>query len=315
MAKKVALAGFADVTLHHLKDVPDDWEIWTAGRGWVHPIINRRLDRIVEIHDWGWLKYLARKGGTTGRQHYDWLVKEKHDVPVYMMAEHDEVHNSVRYPFEEIEERFAGTVMWGDKPVRPFTCTLDYLMALALYEGYEEIRIIGVEMSYNTEYLYQKPGMAFWLGMANAMGVKVWFPPESMMFRPTTYHEGGHVIGRHTAEKFLEQAEVIYEQRRGTYEQQVGALNYALSVKADEAEVQELAEGLQQSERELYTALGYVQAMKLVMDQYDTEDLGANMGADEIKLVNGSTVRDKRPKHRNDPAKEKIEDEQKVERQ
>src|SRR3989304_1804226 len=87
LAKKVALVGFADITLKHLEDVGDDWEIWTAGRGWVHPkIAGAGIDRIVEIHDWGWLKYLHRMGGSAGKEHYDWLINKKHEMPVYMIG-------------------------------------------------------------------------------------------------------------------------------------------------------------------------------------------------------------------------------------
>jgi len=54
-----------------------------------------------------------------------------------------------------------------------FSNTVDYAIALAIYEGYEEVNLYGVNMEVESEYAYQKPGVDFWCGVAKGKGVKV----------------------------------------------------------------------------------------------------------------------------------------------
>ena len=54
-----------------------------------------------------------------------------------------------------------------------FSNTVDYAIALVIYEGYTEIDLYGVNMSAPGEYAYQKPGVDFWCGMAMGKGIKV----------------------------------------------------------------------------------------------------------------------------------------------
>jgi hypothetical protein len=87
-------------------------------------------------------------------------------IPVYMQEHYDDIPMSVKYPKEEIEKRF-----------RPYFCsTIDYMMGLALYEGFEEIHIYGVDMSVAEEWSVEKPSMSYWLGRAEGMGVKIFLP-------------------------------------------------------------------------------------------------------------------------------------------
>ena len=68
------------------------------------------------------------------------------------------------YPLSEISNYFNTDY---------FSNTVDYAIALALYKGYEEIDLYGVNMEEGTEYRYQKPSVEFWIGIAKGMGVKI----------------------------------------------------------------------------------------------------------------------------------------------
>ena len=68
------------------------------------------------------------------------------------------------YPIDDII-RFFGTDY--------FSNTVDYALALAIYRNFAEIGLYGVNMSNNTEYAYQKPGVEFWIGQAMGRGIKV----------------------------------------------------------------------------------------------------------------------------------------------
>jgi hypothetical protein len=68
------------------------------------------------------------------------------------------------YPLEDVI-RFCGTDY--------FSNTVDYAIALAIYEGYTEIHLYGVNMELGGEYFFERPGVDFWCGYALGKGIKV----------------------------------------------------------------------------------------------------------------------------------------------
>ncbi len=90
---------------------------------------------------------------TKDPKHWEWLQMD-HGQPIYMQEEDSQVPNSVRYPIE------AAQALAG---VKMFSTTFAYMAALAILQGYTEIRIYGVELS-ASEYQYQANGYLFWFG-------------------------------------------------------------------------------------------------------------------------------------------------------
>jgi hypothetical protein len=72
--------------------------------------------------------------------------------------------NIKKYPLEEIKKEFDTDY---------FGSGIDYIIALAIYEGATEIHLYGIIMARGKEYSHQKPSVEFWLGMAKGRGVKV----------------------------------------------------------------------------------------------------------------------------------------------
>ena len=68
------------------------------------------------------------------------------------------------YPIDEILARFK---------TRFFSNTICYMIAYALYHGYEKIWFFGMDMMPRTCYLQEKGGVEFWMGVALGMGVEV----------------------------------------------------------------------------------------------------------------------------------------------
>lgn len=68
------------------------------------------------------------------------------------------------YPIEEIINFFKTDY---------FSNTVDYALALAIYKGFTEIGLYGINMLRGSEYAYQKAGIEFWVGQAMGRGVKV----------------------------------------------------------------------------------------------------------------------------------------------
>ena len=54
-----------------------------------------------------------------------------------------------------------------------FTNTVDYAIALAVYEGYSSLELYGINMEVDSEYFWEKPGVEFWVGQAMGRGVNV----------------------------------------------------------------------------------------------------------------------------------------------
>ncbi len=80
------------------------------------------------------------------------------------------------YPFKEISELFDTDY---------FSSTVDYAIALALYEGYGEINLYGVTMTATSDYYKLKAGCDFWCGYAKGLGVKVVVHGDSAVMKTT----------------------------------------------------------------------------------------------------------------------------------
>ena len=98
-----------------------------------------------------------------------------------MLYSNPEIPDCVEYPLEEVTERFFKTVSRGDEDVKFYTSTCAYMIALALYKEVDRLEIYGFEMAGGDEYVPQKEGAAWWLGVANGMGVEIHFSPKSQM--------------------------------------------------------------------------------------------------------------------------------------
>ena len=86
-----------------------------------------------------------------------------------VLAKHFPVFDSLGipieiYPINEILSRFK---------TRFFSNTICYMIAYALYHGYEKIWFFGMDMMPRTCYLQEKGGVEFWMGVALGMGVEV----------------------------------------------------------------------------------------------------------------------------------------------
>lgn len=141
----------------------------------------KRIDTLIQIHAtpiWRNRKNLNHTG------HYDWLTRP-HEYPIYMQEHYPDVPSSVKYPLDEIVKELLPNI-WRDinlpgvpeekrktERVRHFTSSAAYALALAIYQGAKQIEIHGIEMSSDTEYVRQRDGVTFWMGVAVGRGVNV----------------------------------------------------------------------------------------------------------------------------------------------
>uniref|UniRef100_A0A6M3L9A0 Uncharacterized protein n=1 Tax=viral metagenome TaxID=1070528 RepID=A0A6M3L9A0_9ZZZZ len=101
----------------------------------------------------------------------DWMAKQK--FPIYMKKKHKDVPTSIRYPKEEIVERFGSY----------FTNQIAWMIALAIYKEADEIHLYGCDMSLKYEYQIQRPCVEYFVGLAKGMGIQVYIPAQSDLLK------------------------------------------------------------------------------------------------------------------------------------
>jgi|WetSurMetagenome_2_1015567.scaffolds.fasta_scaffold00567_33 hypothetical protein len=89
---------------------------------------------------------------------------------------------SVPYPINEVIQFFSEKGITLDI-CRYITNTISYEIALAIYLGFKEIQVYGVDMAVGTEYENQRPSCEFWLGVAAGLGIKIVIPSQADLLK------------------------------------------------------------------------------------------------------------------------------------
>lgn len=158
---KVAIVG-GNATRQSAPLADPTWEVW--GLNNLH-LLDRhghlRADRWFELHqvcaqvasDWAFMHALPPQ------------------IPLYVPEPFPaDVPQAVPFPLDAILARFPGSDF--------FACTFAYQVALALWEGFTEIGLFGVDLEKGTgrERSVERASVAYWLGLARGMGVAVTLP-------------------------------------------------------------------------------------------------------------------------------------------
>lgn len=121
-----------------------------------------KCDKTFHMHDLNVFAEQASSKSST-KLVTEWS-KDYPDMEIFTTVPYNKIKNIVLYPLDDIVKHFG---------ICYFTCTIDYMIAYALWKGVETLNYYGVNMSVKEEYKEQKPGVEFWTGMALGMGVKV----------------------------------------------------------------------------------------------------------------------------------------------
>jgi len=162
--KKVAIVGCGRTRDKAPYDDPE-WEIWG-----LNEIDQERADRWFELHPMD----------VQSQYELNWLKECK--KPVYLIELTDLVPQGVRYPIEKV---------LSAKGARDyFTSTFAYQVALAIYEGFEEIGLWGVPFFRGSprEQTVERMCLEWWLGLAEGKGIKVTtVPSDKLISHPHRY--------------------------------------------------------------------------------------------------------------------------------
>lgn len=113
-------------------------------------ILRRPVDRVIDMNDYTlW-----------GPEEAEEAVRAKALAEVRGV----EYIDRDNYPLEDIIDYFGTDY---------FSNTVDYTIALALFERFDEIHLYGVNMEVGSEYIFEKAGVDFWCGYALGMRAKV----------------------------------------------------------------------------------------------------------------------------------------------
>ena len=96
-------------------------------------------------------------------------------MPLYVCGPEDARKNwqAIVYPWRRIPR------------AAPISSSFDAAMALALMEGFESIHLAGADLQAGTlrERLVEHVSLAYWVGVAGGMGVKVTMPPDARLLK------------------------------------------------------------------------------------------------------------------------------------
>jgi hypothetical protein len=163
--KKVIIVGGANMDV----EVPfgdDRYEVWTLNDCFESV---PRCSRLFQLHGRDTIDtYITRHS----QQLYLPLLQSI-KCPVYMTRKYDDIPSSVAYPLVEVVESVGPY----------FTSTMSYMIALAVFEGYEEIFVVGVDPIPDSEYEEQRAACEYHLGVAVGRGIGVVFPSSSHLLR------------------------------------------------------------------------------------------------------------------------------------
>ena len=154
---------------------PKEGEVWTVNKGCVHRdtslifFMDRALLYDTDIDDPEAVEELEKRVSCPlysleTVEHFVMRVVREENTPVVTTRAFDDIPNNIVFPLEEIVEKY-GSDYFGN--------SLDYMIAYALYTGYDDIHLYGVNMGSHFTSKYEKSPLSFWLGMAMGLGCRI----------------------------------------------------------------------------------------------------------------------------------------------
>lgn len=114
----------------------------------------KRLDKIFEIHrDADIIEYGINKNVNYKKFHVDTTFCINQNSPIAIQY----FNNPVTYPLNEVQEFNGGHNYYNS--------TMDYMLCLAVMQGYRDITIHKILLYYGTEYFIQKPSLLYWIDL------------------------------------------------------------------------------------------------------------------------------------------------------
>ncbi len=163
--RKIAILGTAQSSIALAPYNDPSWEIWNIGANQIH---GQRFDRWFELHTKDVL--LSAKAWD---ERLPFLKEAGDKLFIGHPCVSEELPNARMYPLKDITDTFGNY----------FTSTVAWMIALAIYEGVDQIGLWGVDMIGDLEYSYQRSGCEYMLGIAKGRGIKIVLPSQCPLLR------------------------------------------------------------------------------------------------------------------------------------
>ena len=108
--------------------------------------------------------------------------------PIYLLKAQPDISTSIEFPRKRIQQFFAT----AKGPNRYFTCSVCWLVAFAITEGFERIELWGFELrdtKPGSAFAWERPCVAYWIQQARDRGVDVFYQS-----RLDWLYQNGHMI-------------------------------------------------------------------------------------------------------------------------
>jgi hypothetical protein len=164
--KVVRILGNAS-NLALMPPTPSGWEVWACNqkRGY-----NKWLPRIIDDSEWTrWFNLHSRKHMlATYPRDFGWYFEQT--KPIYFQKHQPDIPTSHTFPRQQLQAYFPDDGHY-------FTCSAAWLIALAIYEGFDRIELWGIEIAKRKwSYSWERPCMFYWIRKAESLGIEVWRP-------------------------------------------------------------------------------------------------------------------------------------------
>ena len=231
-----------------------------------------RVDRVFDMLELYWYRD-RRKKLKKHVKHWKHLTSKK-PYKFYAPLHYKEVPGMIVYPIREVMELCKGfgryTTEDGEiKRARLFTSSFDYLMGMAILElldGKEHVHgegkrvelygwSMGWKLESETEYRYQLPGTAHWIGIALGRGIEVILDKQTDIFKSRMYtYEGASVITRQSLEKFRHGWELELQSASADFHKVQGQLEIAEQLAAQNPDSNECQKNVEKIKHVLNNA-------------------------------------------------------------
>ena len=162
MKRQVAIIGRCEETREDAPIGDADWECW--GLAWDVTFVGQRYFEIHTPNTWT---------ADTISERVDYRTWLRHlDGEVVMAEVYPDIAGSVAYPIDDVlalpglEQGYLES-------------SIAYMLALAKLEGVPRVGIWGVDLSHPDEYSYQRPNLAYLMGLFRYQGMDIRVPRAS----------------------------------------------------------------------------------------------------------------------------------------
>lgn len=284
-------------------------EIW--GINYIYELAELKPDRVFDIHELGFYKD-SRDTVEKHIKHWNFLTSEK-PFRFYAPIMYDEVPGMEVYPIQNVIKLTEGfgryTSEEGEvKRARLFTSSFDYLMGMAILELLDgkdsvhgegkRVELYGWSMGWmkesETEYRYQLPGTAHWIGIALGRGIEVILDKQTDIFKSKMYtYEGASMITRQTLEAFkggwalqLQGAQADFHNKQGIFTSIAELAAAKPQNKMYKESMMKRKHELNESWKSLMQIETAIHVLDNLLENVDTDEINLDLQSRLVQMVN-----------------------------